>query len=84
MNNFSWELWMELYREALLEPESSLVSMRIREARAEIVNRSTKLRDLPIAPYDTERTAMLNALCFLQKLEQEYSGEHSVLVLDKS
>lgn len=68
--DFDNEKWIELYRSALLELQHSLMAGRISDARAEIMARVEKLRDIP-GLHTGERQAIEDALNGLRSLEKE-------------
>src|SRR5215469_13147944 len=70
MADFDNEKWVELYRSALLELQHSLMAGRISDARAEIMARVEKLRDIP-GLHTGERQAIEDALNGLRSLEKE-------------
>ncbi len=59
--DFDNEKWVEFYRSAMLEFQHSLMAGRISDARAEIMARIEKLRDIP-GLHAVERQAIEDAL----------------------
>jgi hypothetical protein len=70
MSDYAQEYWVELYRSALLELEHSLMAGRLTEARAEIVNRLEKLREIP-GLHAEEKQAIEDAVGAMRMLERE-------------
>ena len=66
--NYINEKWVDVYQAALLELQLSLVSGRIRDARAEIVARLEMLEALP-GLHAEERSALSDAVNGLRSLE---------------
>lgn len=64
------EKWVELYRLAMLEFQTSLLAGRISDARTHITARVEKLRELP-GLHAEERQAIEDALSGLMALERE-------------
>jgi hypothetical protein len=62
------ELWVDLYRMAMMELENAQVAGRIGDARIEIAARLEKLRDLP-GLHTVETQAIDDALSGLRGLE---------------
>ena len=70
MADFDNEKWVGFYRRAMLEFEHSVMAGRISDARAEIMARIEKLRDIP-GLHAVERQAIEDALSGLRSLENE-------------
>lgn len=70
MADFDNEKWVGFYRSAMLEFQQSLMAGRISDARAEIMARIEKLRDIP-GLHAVERQAIEDALSGLRSLENE-------------
>ena len=64
------EKWVELYRNAMLELQHSLMAGRILDARTEITERVEKLCGMP-GLHAEERHAIEDALSGLRSLERE-------------
>ena len=64
------ELWVDLYRMAMMELANAKIAGRIGEARVEIAARLEKLRDIPDL-YTEERLAIDEALTGLYSLERD-------------
>jgi hypothetical protein len=62
------ELWVDLYRMAMMELKNAKIAGRIGDARIEITARLEKLRDIP-GLHTVERRAINDALNGLQSLE---------------
>jgi hypothetical protein len=63
------ELWVDLYRMAMMELKKAKIAGRIGDARIEIAARLEKLRDIPDLHSD-ERQAIDDALSGLHSLER--------------
>jgi hypothetical protein len=77
MSDYDHEKWVEVYQSALLELEHSLMTGRLVDARAEIVARVEKLRELT-GLHSAERHAIEDALknlCVLEQDEVRYAAE---------
>jgi hypothetical protein len=70
MADFDNEKSVGFYRSAMLEFQQSLMAGRISDARAEIMARIEKLRDIP-GLHAVERQAIEDALSGLRSLENE-------------
>lgn len=70
MNDYEKEKWVRLYESAMVELEQALMVGRLVDARAEIVRRVEKLRDMP-GLHTKERQGIDDALRNLRVLEQE-------------
>jgi hypothetical protein len=62
------ELWVDLYRMAMMELENAKIAGRIGDARSEIAARLKKLRDIP-GLHIVEKQAIDDALSGLSGLE---------------
>jgi hypothetical protein len=62
------ELWVDLYRMAMMELENAKIAGRIGDARIEIAARLEKLRDIP-GLHIVEKQAIDDALSGLRSLE---------------
>jgi hypothetical protein len=62
------ELWVDLYRMAMMELENAKVAGRIGDARIEIAARLERLRDIP-GLHTVEKRAIEDALSGLHGLE---------------
>jgi hypothetical protein len=62
------ELWVDLYRMAMMELENAKIAGRIGDARIEIATRLEKLRDIP-GLHTVEKQAIEDALSGLHGLE---------------
>jgi hypothetical protein len=62
------ELWVDLYRMAMMELENARIAGRIGDARIEIAARLEKLRDIP-GLHTVEKLAIDDALSGLHGLE---------------
>jgi hypothetical protein len=67
------ELWVDLYRMAMMELENAKIAGRIGDARIEIAARLERLRDIP-GLHTVEKQAIDAALSGLHSLE--HSEEH--------
>jgi hypothetical protein len=74
MTDYDHELWYELYRSALMELEHSLMAGRIKDARAEVLNRVEKLKSIP-GLHAEEKQAIEDAVSGLRSLEH-IEAEH--------
>lgn len=63
----STERWRTLYQSAVLEPDYTLLSARIEEARGAILRH---VETLPVNPTNEERKALSAALRTLEALER--------------
>jgi hypothetical protein len=63
------ELWVDLYRMAMMELENAKIAGRIGDARIEIAARLEKLRDIP-GLHPVENQALDDALSGLRSLER--------------
>jgi hypothetical protein len=63
------ELWVDLYRMAMMELANAKIAGRIGDARIEIAARLQKLRDIPDL-HSVEKQAIDDALSSLQSLER--------------
>lgn len=70
MSDHNTENWVHFYQAAMLELKHALIAGRILDARAEIVKRIEKLRDIP-GLHNEERRAIDDALRNLMVLEKE-------------
>jgi hypothetical protein len=69
MNDRDKELWVDLYRMAMMELENAKIAGRIGDARIEIAARLEKLRDIP-GLHTVEKSAIDDALNGLHSLER--------------
>jgi hypothetical protein len=69
MHDRDKELWVDLYRMAMMELENAKIAGRIGDARIEIAARLEKLRDTP-GLHSVEKQAIDDALIALQSLER--------------
>jgi hypothetical protein len=63
------ELWVDLYRMAMMELENAKIAGRIGDARIEIAARLEKLREIP-GLHTVEKQALDDALSALRSLER--------------
>jgi hypothetical protein len=69
MTDSDKELWVDLYRMAMMELENAKIAGRIGDARVEIATRLEKLREIP-GLHTLEKQAIDDALSALQSLER--------------
>jgi hypothetical protein len=74
MTDIDNEKWYKSYKSAMMEFEHSLVAGRIKDARAEILNRLQELRKTP-ALHSEEKQAIEDAMIGLRSLER-YEADH--------
>ena len=79
------ELWVELYRMAMMELENAKIAGRIGEARIEIAARLAQLREIP-GLHTVEKQAIDDALSALQGLEraEERDADHERSIAEKA
>ena len=78
------ENWIEIYQKALVELEHARMRGRIGDARAEIIARVEKLKNIPglHAPEDQAIEDALNALRFLELEEDRYDQTQRRMALE--
>jgi hypothetical protein len=69
MSDQDKELWVDLYRMAMMEMENAKIAGRIGDARVEIATRLEKLREIP-GLHTVEKQALDDALSALRSLER--------------
>ena len=79
------ELWVDLYRMAMMELENAKIAGRIGDARIEILARLEKLRDIP-GLHSVEKQAIDDALSGLRSLErvEEHDADNERRVADQA
>jgi hypothetical protein len=79
------ELWVDLYRMAMMELENAKIAGRIGNARIEIAVRLEKLRQIP-GLHTVEKQALDDALSALRSLEriEERDGDHERRIAEKA
>ena len=78
------ELWVDLYRMAMMELENAKIAGRIGDARIEIAARLEKLRDIP-GLHIVEKQAIDDALSGLHSLERiERDADDERLIAERA
>lgn len=79
------ELWVDLYRMAMMELENAKIAGRIGDARIEIAARLEKLREIP-GLHTVEKQALDDALSALRSLErvEERDGDDERRIAEKA
>ena len=79
------ELWVDLYRMAMMELENARIAGRIGDARIEIAARLEKLRDIP-GLHTVETQAIDDALSGLHGLEctEERDADNDRLIAERA
>ena len=79
------ELWVDLYRMAMMELENAKIAGRIGDARIEIAARLEKLREIP-GLHTVEKQALDDALGALRSLEriEERDGDDERRIAEKA
>ena len=84
MADYSGEVWVKVYKEALMELEHAKMRGRIGDARSEIIARVEKLKSIPAlhAHEDQAIDDALSALKFLEHEEDRYDEDQRRNALD--
>ena len=79
------ELWVDLYRMAMMELENAKIAGRIGDARIEIATRIDKLREIP-GLHTVEKQAIDDAMSALNSLEraEERDADDERRIADKA
>jgi hypothetical protein len=79
------ELWVDLYRMAMMELENAKIAGRIGDARIEIAARLKKLRDIP-GLHTVEKQSIDDALSGLHSLEplEERDPDHERRIAERA
>jgi hypothetical protein len=79
------ELWVDLYRMAMMELENAKIAGRIGDARVEIAARLDKLREIP-GLHTVEKQAIDDAMSALHSLEriEERDVDHERGIAEKA
>lgn len=79
------ELWVDLYRMAMMELENAKIAGRIGDARIEIAARLDKLREIP-GLHTVEKQAIDDAMSALHSLEriEERDVDHERRIAEKA
>ena len=85
MSDQDKELWVDLYRMAMMELENAKIAGRIGNARIEIAARLEKLREIP-GLHTVEKQALDDALSALRNLERidERDGDDERRIAEKA